>query len=460
MQKAQSMALSVIILAAGQGKRMHSDLPKVSQPLGGATLLEHVVRAAAALDDASIHVVYGYGGEAVQAGHKHLSVSWVLQAEQLGTGHAVMQAAPKVGDKDLVLILYGDVPLVRPVTLRRLTASAAKGNLAVLTVKLSDPTGYGRMLRDGAGRVQRIVEEKDASAAEKYIDEVNTGLMACNGAKLKSWLAKLSNKNAQKEYYLTDVIAMAAADGMTVDGVLSEDRDEVRGINDKHQLAQAEKALRKRIAIDLMVAGLALRDPRRFDLRGTLAFGRDCVIDVNCVLEGTVKLGDRVKIGPGAVIKDCEIGDDTEVLAHCVLDGASIGKKVRIGPFARIRPESELGDESHVGNFVEIKKTKLGRGSKANHLAYVGDAQVGEKVNIGAGVITCNYDGAEKHVTTIGDGAFIGSDTTLVAPVTIGPGAYIGAGSTITRDAPAGQLTLSRVRQETKAGWQPPVKKK
>ncbi|HEY3644616.1 MAG TPA: bifunctional UDP-N-acetylglucosamine diphosphorylase/glucosamine-1-phosphate N-acetyltransferase GlmU [Gammaproteobacteria bacterium] len=454
------MALSVIILAAGQGKRMHSDLPKVSQPLGGATLLEHVVRSAAALDQATVHVVYGHGGEAVQAGHKHLDVSWVLQAEQLGTGHAVMQAAPKVGDKDLVLILYGDVPLVRPATLRRLTDSAAKGNLAVLTAKLSDPSGYGRMLRDGSGRVQRIVEDKDASAAEKYIDEVNTGLMACSGAKLKGWLAKLSNKNAQKEYYLTDVIAMAAADGVTVDGVLAEDRDEVRGINDKHQLAQAEKALRKRIAIELMVAGLALRDPRRFDLRGSLSFGRDCIIDVNCVMEGAVKFGNRVKIGPGAVIKDCEIGDDTEVLAHCVLDGAKIGAKVRIGPFARIRPESVLGDESHVGNFVEVKKTKLGRKSKANHLAYVGDAQVGDGVNIGAGVITCNYDGVQKHVTTIGDGAFIGSDTTLVAPVTIGPGAYIGAGSTITRDAPAGELTLSRVRQETKVGWQPPVKKK
>lgn len=454
------MALSVIILAAGQGKRMHSDLPKVSQPLGGATLLEHVVRSAAALDEASIHVVYGHGGEAVQAGHKHLDVSWVLQKEQLGTGHAVMQAAPKIGDKDRVLILYGDVPLVRPATLRRLTDSAAKGHLAVLTAKLSDPSGYGRMLRDGSGRVQRIVEDKDASAAERYIDEVNTGLMACDGAKLKGWLAKLSNKNAQKEYYLTDVIAMAAADGVTVDGVLAEDRDEVRGINDKHQLSQAEKALRKRVAIELMVAGLTLRDSRRFDLRGSLSFGRDCVIDVNCVLEGKVKLGHRVKIGPGAVIKDCEIGDDTEVLAHCVLDGAHIGSKVRIGPFARIRPESVLGDESHVGNFVEIKKTRLGKGSKANHLAYVGDAQVGEKVNIGAGVITCNYDGVNKNVTSIGDGAFIGSDTTLVAPVTIGPGAYIGAGSTITREAPAGQLTLSRVRQETKAGWKPPEKKK
>ena len=297
------MALSVIILAAGQGKRMHSDLPKVSQPLGGATLLEHVVRSAAALDEASIHVVYGHGGEAVQAGHKHLDVSWVLQKEQLGTGHAVMQAAPRIGDKDRVLILYGDVPLVRPATLRRLTDSAAKGHLAVLTAKLSDPSGYGRMLRDGAGRVQRIVEDKDASAAEKYIDEVNTGLMACDGAKLKGWLAKLSNKNAQKEYYLTDVIAMAAADGVTVDGVLAEDRDEVRGINDKHQLSQAEKALRKRIAIELMVAGLTLRDSRRFDLRGSLSFGRDCVIDVNCVLEGKVKLGHRVKIGPGAAIR-------------------------------------------------------------------------------------------------------------------------------------------------------------
>ena len=453
------MALSVIILAAGQGKRMHSDLPKVSQPLGGVTLLEHVVGSAASLQAAAIHVVYGHGGEAVQADHQHLVVDWVLQAEQLGTGHAVMQALRKVGDQDLALILYGDVPLVRPDTLRRLTDSAAQGNLAVLTTKVSDPTGYGRMLRDAAGRVTRIVEEKDTSAAHKWIDEVNTGLMACGAARLKGWLAKVGNKNAQKEYYLTDVIALAAADGVTVDGVLAEDRDEVRGINDKHQLAQAEKALRKRTAVELMVAGLTLRDPRRFDLRGKLEFGRDCVLDVNCVLEGTVKLGDRVKIGPGAVIKDCEIGNDTEVLAHCVLEGARIGNKVRIGPFARIRPESELGDGSHVGNFVEVKKTRLGKKSKANHLAYLGDAQVGDEVNIGAGVITCNYDGVAKHVTTIGDGAFIGSDTTLVAPVSIGPGAYIGAGSTITRDAPAGQLTLARVRQETKAGWQPPKKK-
>ena len=454
------MALSVIILAAGQGKRMHSDLPKVSQQLGGATLLEHVVAGATALASKNIIVVYGYGGEQVRARHAHLGVRWVLQAEQLGTGHAVMQALPQIPDGDQVLVLYADVPLVRPETLKRLTDFAADGALAVLTTKFPDPKGYGRILRDAAGRVQRIVEDKDATAAQKWVDEVNTGLMACEAKRLRGWLAKVGNKNAQKEYYLTDVIALAADDGVKVEGVLAEDHNEVRGINDRQQLAQAEKALRKRLANDFMLAGLTLRDPRRFDMRGTLEFGRDCVIDVNCVLEGKVKLGDRVSIGPGVVIRDCEIGDDTEVLAHCVLDGAKIGAKVRIGPFARIRPGSELGDAAHVGNFVEVKQTRLGRGSKANHLAYLGDAKVGDEVNIGAGVITCNYDGAEKHVTTIGDGAFIGSDTTLVAPVKIGAGAYIGAGSTITKDAPAGELTLARSRQETKAGWQPPVKKK
>jgi bifunctional UDP-N-acetylglucosamine pyrophosphorylase/glucosamine-1-phosphate N-acetyltransferase len=454
------MALSVIILAAGQGKRMHSDLPKVSQPLGGFTLLEHVVRAAGALAPAQTLVIYGHGGEAVRARHQHLPVGWTLQAEQLGTGHAVMQAAPQLKDSDLALILYGDVPLVRPGTLKRLTDSAAQGHLAVLTAKVPDPQGYGRMVRDASGRVTRIVEEKDASASEKWIDEVNTGLMACDAGKLKGWLAKLSNKNAQKEYYLTDVIAMAAADGVTVDGVLADHHDEIRGINDKQQLAQAEKALRKRTANELMLAGLTLRDPRRFDLRGSLEFGRDCIVDVNCVMEGKVSLGARVKIGPGVVIKDCAVGDDTEILANSVLDGARIGRKVRIGPFARIRPETVLGDESHVGNFVEVKKTRLGAGSKANHLAYVGDSQVGENVNIGAGVITCNYDGAEKHTTVIGDGAFIGSDTTLVAPVTIGAGAYIGAGSTISKDAPAGQLTLARAKQATLPAWKPPMKKK
>ena len=454
------MSLSVIILAAGQGKRMHSALPKVSQPLGGVSLLTHVVRAAAALAPGKTLVVYGHGGEAVRESHQALAVQWVLQAEQLGTGHAVMQALPGLKDADLALVLYGDVPLVRAGTLKRLTDSAEKGHLAVLTAKVPDPTGYGRMLRDAKGQVTRIVEEKDASASEKYIDEVNTGLMACNAGRLRGWLAKVGNKNAQKEYYLTDVIALAVADGVVVDGVLAEHHDEIRGVNDKLQLAQAEKALRKRTANELMLAGLTLRDPRRFDLRGSLTFGRDCVVDVNCVLEGVVKLGDRVKLGPGAVIKDCEIGDDTEVLAHCVLDDARIGAKARIGPFARIRPGTDLGDESHVGNFVEVKKSKLGRGSKANHLAYVGDADVGQDVNIGAGVITCNYDGVEKHKTVIGDGAFVGSDVTLVAPVSIGTGAYIGAGSTISKDAPEGKLSIARARQVTVDKWKPPVKKK
>ena len=454
------MPLSVVILAAGQGKRMHSDLPKVLQPLGGFTLLEHVVKSAAALDAHAVYVIYGHEGEQVMAAHSHLKVHWVLQEEQLGTGHAVMQALPKISDADLLLVLYGDVPLVTPATLKRLTDAAAKGELAVLTAKVPDPKGYGRILRDGAGRVTRIVEEKDASAAQRWVDEVNTGLMACSADQMRRWLKNVGNQNAQKEYYLTDVIAMAVADGVKVEGVLAEDHNETRGINDKQQLAQAEKALRKRTAIELMLAGLTLRDPRRFDLRGQLEFGRDTVIDVNCVLEGRVKLGDRVKIGPQVLIRDCEIGDDTEVLAQCVLDGAKIGAKVRIGPFARIRPGTALADEAHVGNFVEVKNSRLGKGSKANHLAYVGDAKVGDQVNIGAGVITCNYDGAAKHTTVIEDGAFVGSDVTLVAPVTVGAGAYIAAGSTITKNAPAGQLTLARARQETKPDWKPPVKKK
>lgn len=454
------MPLSVVILAAGQGKRMHSDLPKVLQPLGGHSLLEHVVRSAQALAAQNVYVVYGHGAELVQESHKHLGVQWVLQAEQLGTGHAVMQALPKVSDSDLLLVLYGDVPLVRHSTLKLLTDAAAKGEFAVLTAKVPDPKGYGRILRDAAGRVTRIVEEKDASPAERWVDEINTGLMACSADRMRRWLKNVGNQNAQKEYYLTDVIAMAVADGVKVDGVLAEDHNETRGINDKQQLAAAEKALRKRTAIELMLAGLTLRDPRRFDLRGDLSFGRDCEIDVNCVLEGRVKLGARVKIGPHSVIRDCEIGDDTEVLSHCVLDGAKIGARVRLGPYARIRPETELADEVHIGNFVEVKKSRFGKHSKANHLAYIGDARVGERVNIGAGAITCNYDGSAKHTTVIEDGAFVGTNATLVAPVTIGAGAYIAAGSTISKNAPPGELSIARARQETKTGWQRPTGKK
>ena len=453
------MPLSVVILAAGQGKRMHSDLPKVLQPLGGYTLLEHVVRSAAALEAHAIYVVYGHGAEDVLAAQGHLGVQWVLQEQQLGTGHAVMQALPKISDTDLLLVLYGDVPLVRPATLKQLTDAAAKGELAVLTAKVPDPKGYGRILRDKAGRVTRIVEDKDASAAERWVDEVNTGLMACSADRMRRWLKNVGNQNAQGEYYLTDIIAMAVAEGVKVEGVLAEDHNETRGINDKQQLAAAEKALRKRTANDLMFTGLTLRDPRRFDLRGELGFGRDTVVDVNCVFEGKVKLGSRVKIGPNCLIRDCVIGDDTEILSHSVLDGAKVGARVRIGPYARIRPETELADEVHIGNFVEVKKSRFGKNSKANHLAYVGDAEVGQRVNIGAGVITCNYDGTAKHKTVIEDDVFVGSDSTLVAPVTIGKGAYVAAGSTISKNAPAGELTIARARQETKTGWQRPNKK-
>ena len=453
------MPLSIIVLAAGQGKRMHSDLPKVLQPLGGMTLLEHVVHAAAALKPAHIHVVYGHGGDQVPAALRHLHVHWVQQAEQLGTGHAVMQAMQHISDDHVVLVLYGDVPLVRGATLQKLTDSAAHGELAVLTAQVADPSGYGRMLRDAEGQVQRIVEHKDAGAEERGITEINTGLMACKAALLHRWLKDVRNHNAQKEYYLTDVVAMAVAEGVLVNGVMAAEESEVAGVNDRKQLAAAEATLRQRVADTLMQQGVTLRDAVRLDVRGQLSCGRDVVIDINCVFEGEVKLGSRVHIGPNAVIRDCEIGDDTQVFAHSVLDGARIGARVRIGPFARIRPESRLADEVHIGNFVEVKKSRLGRNSKANHLAYVGDAEVGERVNIGAGVITCNYDGVNKHATLIGDDAFVGSDTTLIAPVSIGAGAYIAAGSAISQDAPAGQLTIARARQETVAGWKPPGKK-
>ncbi|HVC37012.1 MAG TPA: bifunctional UDP-N-acetylglucosamine diphosphorylase/glucosamine-1-phosphate N-acetyltransferase GlmU [Gammaproteobacteria bacterium] len=453
------MPLSIIILAAGQGKRMHSDLPKVLQPLGGMPLLEHVVQTAMTLKPHAIHVVYGHGREQVPAALKHLSVRWVLQAEQLGTGHAVMQALAGIPDEHLALVLYGDVPLVRTETLQKLVDSATRGELAVLTARLTDASGYGRILRDAERQVQRIVEHKDASAEQRRIDEINTGLMACEAGVLRGWLADLRNHNAQKEYYLPDVITTAVAEGVLVDGIVAPDESEVVGINDRQQLAAAETTLRQRIAAALMHQGVTLRDPLRMDVRGQLNCGRDVCIDINCIFEGTVRLGNRVNIGPNAVIRDCDIGDDTQVFANCVLDGVQIGARVRIGPFARIRPESQLADETHVGNFVEVKKSRLGRGSKANHLSYLGDTEVGREVNIGAGTITCNYDGVNKHRTVIGDGAFIGSNTSLVAPVTVGPGATIGAGSVIIREAPADALSVARAEQQTVAGWKRPKKK-
>jgi bifunctional UDP-N-acetylglucosamine pyrophosphorylase / glucosamine-1-phosphate N-acetyltransferase len=453
------MPISVVILAAGQGKRMHSDLPKVLQPLGGKTLLEHVVHTAATLKPDSIYVVYGHGGEQVPNALRHLHVQWVLQAEQLGTGHALMQALPGIPDEHLVLVLYGDVPLVRTETLQKLVHAAARGELAVLSAHLQDPGGYGRLLRDNEGQVQCIVEHKDASEEQLRVNEVNTGLMACKAALLRHWLADLRNHNAQREYYLTDVVAMAAAQGILVDGILTSDENEAAGINDRQQLALAENILRQYTSSALMQKGVTLRDPARIDVRGQLECGKDVCLDVNCIFEGVVSLGNRVSIGPNTVIKDCEIGDDTQVFANCVLEGAQIGAHVRIGPFARIRPESQIADAAHVGNFVEVKKTRLGHGSKANHLSYLGDADVGREVNIGAGTITCNYDGVNKHRTVIGDGAFIGSNTSLVAPVTVGPDATIGAGSVITREAPAGVLTLERAEQKTLTDWKRPQKK-
>jgi bifunctional UDP-N-acetylglucosamine pyrophosphorylase/glucosamine-1-phosphate N-acetyltransferase len=451
------MPLSVVILAAGQGKRMKSDLPKVLQPLAGRPLLEHVIRCARELDPAAVHVVYGHGGERVREALAGQPVSWVLQAEQLGTGHAVMQATPAIPDDHTVLVLYGDVPLTRAVTLRALL-EASTDKLAILSVRLPDPTGYGRVLRDTAGRVYRIVEQKDANRKEQAVDEVNTGLMAAGAGRLKAWLSRLSNDNAQREYYLTDVVAMAVKDGVAVEAVLAPSTAEVLGVNDKLQLAQVEAEHRRIRAEALMLAGVTVIDPARLDVRGEVEHGRDVQLDVNVILEGRVKLGDGVRIGPNVLIRDCELGAGTVVNANSVLEQSVIGSGCIIGPFARLRPGNTLADHVHIGNFCEVKNSKVAEGSKINHLSYVGDSDVGSRVNVGAGTVTCNYDGASKHRTVIGDGAFIGSGSMLVAPVAVGEGATIGAGSTITKDAPAGKLTLERSKQVTLAGWKRPAK--
>ncbi len=452
------MPLSVVILAAGQGKRMKSDLPKVLQPLAGRPMLEHVIRCAQDLDPAAIHVVYGHGGEQVRAVLAGQPVTWVLQAEQHGTGHAVMQAAPGIPEDHTVLVLYGDVPLTRAATLGNLL-ECGSDKLAILSVRLADPAGYGRVLRDTAGSVYRIVEQKDANRKEQAVDEVNTGLMAVGAGRLKGWLSQLSNDNAQGEYYLTDVVAMAVKDGVRVEAVLAPSAAEVLGVNDKLQLAQVEAEHRRLRAEALMLAGVTVVDPARLDVRGDVEHGRDVQLDVNVILEGRVKLGDRVRIGPNVVIRDCEIGAGTVVNANCVLEQSVIGDGCSIGPFARMRPGNRLANGVHLGNFVEVKNSQIGEGSKANHLTYLGDTTVGVKVNVGAGTVTCNYDGANKHRTVIGDGAFIGSGAMLVAPVTVGEQATIGAGSTVTKDAPAGKLTIERSKQVSLDGWKRPVKK-
>jgi len=453
------MPLSVVILAAGQGKRMNSDLPKVLQPLAGRPLLTHVIDAARAVGAADIHVVYGHGGERVRKALHEDTLRWALQPEQLGTGHAVTQAMPGVADDALVLVLYGDVPLVRPETLRRLVAAAGAHTLALLSVRMKDPAGYGRVVRDRGGRVVRIVEHKDATAKERAIDEANTGLMAAPAAQLKRWLGRIKNENAQGEYYLTDVVLQAVKDGMAIEAIVADSEDEVLGVNDKQQLAEVEAVNRRRRAEELMAQGVTLVDPARFDARGPVEVGCDVYIDVNVVLEGTVKLGDRVRVGPNVVLRNCVIGADTEIFPSCVLYDAVVGERCNVGPFARFRPGAVLEDEVHIGNFVEVKKSRIKRGAKANHLSYIGDATVGQKVNVGAGTICCNYDGANKWPTEIGDGAFIGSGTMLVAPVKVGAKATIGAGSTITRDAPPDRLTLERGKQVTVEGWKRPEKK-
>ncbi|HEX9625375.1 MAG TPA: bifunctional UDP-N-acetylglucosamine diphosphorylase/glucosamine-1-phosphate N-acetyltransferase GlmU [Acidiferrobacterales bacterium] len=452
--------LDVIVLAAGQGKRMHSDLPKVLHPLAGQPLLAHVLAAAGLLAPRAVHVVYGHGGERVPASLAQAKVDWVLQAEQHGTGHAVRQAMPGIADDGVVLVLYGDVPLIRPETLAPLVEAAAGGDLALLTAELDDPQGYGRVLRAADGRVRAVVEQRDCTPDQAAVREVNTGILAAAARPLRAWLSRLTNDNAQREYYLTDVIALAAADGVTITPSQPRFLWEVMGVNSKAQLAELERVAQRNRAQELMERGVTLMDPARFDLRGELSVGRDVVIDVNVVLEGKVTLGDRVRIGPNNVIRDCEIGADTEILPNCVLERSRIGSSCRIGPFSRMRPETALADRVHIGNFVELKKSTIGAGSKINHLSYVGDTTVGAKVNIGAGTITCNYDGANKYQTVIGDGAFIGSDTQLIAPVTVGAGATVGAGTTVTQDVPPDVLAIGRARQKIIENWKRPVKKK
>src|SRR5688572_6862095 len=452
------MPLEIVVLAAGQGKRMRSQLAKVLHPLAGRPLLAHVLAAAQALAPRKIVVVHGHGADQVRDVFKDAPVQWVLQAEQLGTGHAVQQAMPQISQDADVLILYGDVPLVRPHTLKKLVAAGREG-IAVMTAELAEPSGYGRIVRDPSGNVARIVEHKDATAEVLAVREINAGFMALPARRLAGWLGTLSNRNAQKEYYLTDVVSAAVAERLPVRPIQVEDPWEAAGVNSKSELAELERQFQKIQAARLLEAAVTLADPARIDVRGELTCGLDVSIDVNCVFEGKVALGDGVRVGPNCVLRNVSVGPGSEILAFSHLEDSAVGARCRLGPYARLRPGTTLDEDVHVGNFVEVKASRIGKGSKANHLSYIGDSEIGASVNVGAGTITCNYDGVSKHRTIIEDDCFIGSDATLVAPVRIARGSYIGAGSTINKDTPPGQLTVARARQVSVPAWKPPKKK-
>ncbi|MDP2560523.1 bifunctional UDP-N-acetylglucosamine diphosphorylase/glucosamine-1-phosphate N-acetyltransferase GlmU [Psychrobium sp. 1_MG-2023] len=452
------MELHLVILAAGKGTRMRSALPKVLHKIAAKPMVEHVIDAAVQLPNiSSTQLVYGHGGDQMQQALAHRDVSWALQAEQLGTGHAVAQAMPELPDSGKVLILYGDVPLIHTATLERLIAAQPQGGIGLLTVSLPDPTGYGRIVRE-QGKIVGIVEQKDALPEQLSIKEINTGILVADATDLKYWLSNLSNDNAQKEYYLTDIIEMAHQQGKEIIAAHPASAIEVEGVNNKLQLAQLERAYQLEQAHALMVAGATLRDPSRVDIRGSLTVGQDVEIDVNLIVEGKVILGNNVTIGANCILQDCTIADNTEIKPNSIIEQSIVGKGCSVGPFARLRPQSQMADDSHVGNFVEMKKVQLGRGSKAGHLAYLGDAVIGTEVNIGAGTITCNYDGANKHLTEIGDNAFIGSDSQLVAPVKIGRDVTVGAGSTVTSEVADGELVITRVKQRHIKNWPRPQK--
>lgn len=449
--------LSIVILAAGQGTRMKSSIPKVLHSLGGQPLLGHVLSQAKALNPSQIIVVYGFEGEALKQYFASSAITWVEQPQRLGTGDAVAKALPVISDESNVLILYGDVPLIQQSTLHKLITKT-QDSLGILTANMGNPAGLGRIIRDNEGRVLRIVEEKDASDAQKAITEINTGIVYAKAAALKKWVAKLSNDNAQKEYYLTDIVQFAVADKVNVATENPADLPEIMGINDKFQLAQLERHYQWHKAQQLLQKGATLADPGRFDLRGSIEFGKDVFIDVNVVFEGHNRLGEGCYIGPNCVLINCELGDNVTVLANSHLEGASVGNQSRVGPFARLRPGAILADGAHIGNYVEIKNSFIGEGSKINHLSYIGDTVMGNNVNVGAGTITCNYDGANKHETIIEDDVQIGSDTQLIAPVRVGKGATVGAGSTVTQDVPSYQLTLTHRLAPRSMDWQRPIK--